>query len=264
MRSGVSFPSYAADPTYAMVTGTADASYPVSNLADLYNIRTVFKAGGTGAIAFTFIFPANRTIQMIGLLHHNAPAAATVRYRLFSDNNPDPVGNSAHQILDSGALTLQTNSLYPQCFPYRMSAATAVRSGRVDLSSNTVAWVVGGLELAGWWEWTDVQYSREFGLTPNDTVVAQPMGVDHAMSQFSPRTVKGSRALTDQAENLSTAMDFQLATKTSKPFVWAWDAADATTFARECFLVRNASLGPPVQNDYPSGSQTFEFVEHLR
>lgn len=264
MKSGVSYPSYAADPTYAMVTGTADASYPVANLTDLYNIRTVFKAGASGAIAFTFIFPANRTIQMIGLLHHNGPAAATVRYRLFSDNNPDPVGNPTHQILDSGALTLQTSALFPQCFPYRMSAATAVRSGRVDLSANALPWIIGAMELAGWWEWTDVSVPRELGLRNHDSVVAQPFGVDHAMSQFAPRSLVGTRDLTDQSENLTTALDFQLATKTSKPFLWVWDASDPATFARECFLARNAAINPPVQNAFPSGRQSVSLVEHLR
>lgn len=264
MKSGVSFPSYAADPAYAMITGTADASYPVANLSDLYNIRTVFKAGATGAIAFSFIFPANRTIQFLALLHHNGPAAATVRYRLFSDNNPDPVGNAAHQIADSGALTLQTSTLFPQCFPYKMTAALAVRSGRVDLSANSVAWVIGALELSGWWEWTDVAVSRQFGLKAQDAVAAVPFGVEHAMSQFNPRTVSGTREIVDQSENLTTALDFQLEKKTSKPFVWCWDVADSATYARECILVRNAQLVSPLQLDYPAGKQSFIFSEHLR
>jgi hypothetical protein len=264
MRSGVSYPSYAADPTYAMVTGTANASYPVANLADLYNIRTVFKTTTAGAIAFTFIFPANRTIQLLALLHHNAAAGATVRYRLFSDNNPDPVGNAAHMIHDSTAVALQTGSNFAQSQPYRLAAATAVRSGRVDLSAMSVPWSIGGLELAGFWEWADVAVPREFGIRSNDVIAQQPFGVDHAMSQFGPRTFRGTRELVDQSENLTTAIDFQLATKTSKPFVWVWDAADSATYARECALVRNQRLNPPQMLEYPSGRQSFDLVEHLR
>lgn len=265
MKSGVSYPSYAADATYSMVSGsTADASFPVQNLADLYNVRTVFKAGASGASAFTLVFSATRALQFLGLVHHNGPAAATVRYRLFSDTNPDPVGNSAHMVLDTGALTLQTSSLFSQTFPAKLAAATSARSLRVDLSSNPVAWIVGALELAGWWEWTDVAVARELGIASNDAVVQQPFNVDHTMSSFGPRTWAGVRNFADQSESASTFQDFQLATKTAKPFVFCWDISDSTTYARECFLARNNGLTPASMNDYPGSAQSFNFLEHVR
>lgn len=264
MRSGVSYPSYSADATYTMLIGAANASYPVANLADIYNIRTVFKASGAGAVGFTLLFPASRTIQLLTLLHHNSPANGTVRYRLFSDNNPDPVGNAAHMIHDSGLITLQTSTYFAQSQPYRLSAAMSVRSARVDLSGNPSPWSIGGLDLSGFWEWQDVAVPREFGIKSNDVTASQPFGVDHMMSQFGPRQIRGTRELVDQSENLTTALDFQLAVKTSKPFVWVWDAADSTTFARECILVRNARLNPPQMLDYPAGRQAFDFIEHLR
>ncbi len=220
MRSGVSYPSYAALPSYAMVSGSANASFPVSNLSDLYNLRTVFQATASGVVAFTFTFPSAQLIQFLGLLHHNGPPGSTVRWRLYSDV-------LTTQILDTGTLSLVTSSLFPQCFPYKMASALSVRSGRVDLSSNAVAWIIGAMELAGWWEWQDVGVGREIGFEANDTVVQQPFNVDHAMSSFSPRAWTATRALTDQSENLTTFQDFQLfATKTAKPFVFCWDIAD--------------------------------------
>lgn len=263
MRSGVSFPSYAANPTYAMITGAADALYPVANLADLYNIRAPFKASAAGVVAFSGVFTATKAVQFLALLHHNGAAADTIRVRLYSDAGMTSV------VYDSTAISLfptgsAPNSLYPQCFPLRLSAATNARAFRIDLSANALPWVIGGLEISGFWQWTDVAVPREIGFQNTDVIVAQPFGVDHAMSQYGPRTISGSRDVTDQSENLSTAMDFQLATKTNKPFVWCWDVDDATTYPREVVLVRNAKLNPTVQNEYPSGKQSFAFLEHLR
>lgn len=268
MKSGVSFPSYASLPAFAMVSGSADASYPVQNLSDLKRIRRIFKAGATGAVSFTFILPAAASIQFLGLMDHNGAAGSTVRYRLFSDNNPDPVGNAGAIVHDSTAVGIfptgsAPSTLWAQNRPYKITAAVTARSCRIDLSAHASKWEIGGLEIAGWWEWTDVAVPREFGVSPTDVVVDLGANIQETRSQWSPRTVIVQRSVVTQTENETTAQDFMLEKQLSKPFVWVWDYDDATTWPREVILVTNASMPRNPQNTYPAGSQSFAFLEHL-
>lgn len=260
MRSGVSFPSFAGDATYAMLANSAKTDFPVQNLSDLYNVRSIFESSAVAATAFSAVFSATRTIQLLTLVHTNAGALATVRYRLYSDAAMTAL------VYDTGVTPMfptgsAPSTVYPQNFPLLLPAPTACRAIRIDLSSQQ--WQIGAVELSGWWEWDDVAVSREIGIKTNDVVVQQPFGVDHVMSQFSPRTIKATRNMADQAENSTTALDFQLEKKTSRPFIWCWDIADPTTYPRECVLVRNSALTPPQQQAYPGGTQTFNFQEHL-
>lgn len=270
MRSGVSFPSYASQATWTFQSGhgSAAAGFPQSNLTDLFNIRSVLKTA-TSALGLQFNLPAARTIQFIGFLHHNGLASDTIQIRLWSDNNPDPVGNLAHRVYDSGSRSLfpggiDRRGVYPQSFPLVLPTPLSVQSGLINVSNNGNPWVVGAIEIAGWWEWSDVAVARSFGLKINDVVAPQPFGVDHAMSTFNPRIVSGTRDLTDQSENSTLAVDFQNDRKTSNPFVWVQDIDDTTTYQRETILVRNSRIIPPSMGAYPSGKQSFDFVEHLR
>lgn len=267
MKSGVSFPSYASLATLAVVTGTLNASYPLSNLSNLKNIRKVAKTSTTGVLAFTFVLPAAVSIQFLALVHHNAAGAETVRIRLFSDNNPDPVGNAGAIVHDSTAVAMfpsgaAASSDYPQNRPYRLSAAVTARSGRIDLSSHASNWQIGGLEIGGWWEFQDVQVPRSLGLQSNDAVVDQGGNIEDVTQMWSPRRV-GIQRLVLQSENETTMMDFQLEKKTSNPFMWVWDMDDPSTWPREAMLVTNYTLPGAPSGDHPSGRQSFDFIEHL-
>jgi hypothetical protein len=57
----------------------------VANLADLRQIRTVFKASASGAIAFKATLSANASVEFLALVHHNAVDGATYRFRTYSD-----------------------------------------------------------------------------------------------------------------------------------------------------------------------------------
>lgn len=268
MRSGVSFPSYQG-ATMAMATGAASADYPVSALASAQSIRSVFRASAPGAIAVTFIFSAAKMMEFLGILHHNAPAGATFRWRLFSDANPDPVGNAAHQVWDSGVIAFyppdaEVSSVYPAVRPYLLPSDRSVRSGRLDLSAHGAAWEIGALELAGWWGWEDVAVPREIGVKNSDVTSEQPNGGDHVMGKFAPRIFSGSRDSVEIQTERATALDFQRAKGTYQPFVWVWDYDDPETWAREVMVVRNSALTPLTQNDHPSGRIAFGFMEHLR
>lgn len=269
VRAGVSFPSYADKAAYAMVSGAADVDYPVANLGDFSSVRRLFKAAATGAVSFTAILPAAQLLRMIGLAHHNASAAETVRIRLFSDNNPDPTGNPGAIVHDSGAVAMfpagaAPSARYAQVRPYILNVPVTARSMRIDLSANAAPWQIGMLEIANWWEWSDVSVSREFGLDNQDVVYSQPLDVDHVTSVWSPRTIRGAREVIDQSEVHTTALDFINEKMMDRPFVWLWDYGDPATWVREAIVVVNADLPPPVANDYPSGSFTFSFGEFMR
>jgi len=269
MRSGVSFPSYGAPAVWAGVTGAWEADYPVTNLADLLSIRRVARATNGALRAFTFILPAAKPLKFIGMAHHNADKTSTMRIRLFSDNNPDPVGNAGAIVHDSAVMNVfptgaAPNLLNPQLRPYLLNEAVTARSGRIDLSANSNPWVIGGFELSGFWEWTDVAVPRAFGVASGDSVVEMANSVNHTMAGWSPRIVSGARASITQAEADTTALDFQLEKKTSNPFVWVWDAADPSTWDREAFLVTNNTLPVTTALAYPKAAFSFDFKEHLR
>jgi|SRR5882762_7166833 len=272
MRSGVSFPSYATLPTWTLQAthGTADADYPLANLTDLVNIREIFKTT-TGACWLQFNLAAAQVLQFLAIAHHNGDAGDTVRVQLWSDNNPDPVGNLANRVYDSGTISLFPGAsdqiaLYPQVFPLLFSTAgLSIQSGLVNLSGNAAgSWQIGAIELAGWYQMDGTSISRSFGLKANDQVSAQPFGTDHVQAQFNPRIIGLTREMTDQSENATTAVDFQLEKRTDYPFVWVNDIDDADTYQREAILVRNSKLTPPKMSAYPVGKLAFDFQEHLR
>lgn len=269
MRSGASFPSYASQAVWAQVTGAWSGSFPVANLADLRKIRSVAKATDAAARAFTMILPAVQSIQFLALVHHNGVAGTTVRLRLFSDNNPDPVGNAGAIVHDSGVVPMfpigsAPSSLYPQIRPYRLENAVNARSCRIDLSANLKPWVIGGVELGGFYEWTDVAVPRDFGIRDKSAKMELPDSVNHVMGVWSPRIFAGSREVVDVAEIETTALDFQLEKKTSYPFVYATDLDDTSTWPREVIFVHNNSLPPPTSLLHPSGRMSFDFEEWLR
>lgn len=263
MKSGVSFPTYTAEATFAVVSGAVHADYPIQNLGDTYRIRKVAKATGAGALSFTFVLSAARLVHLFTLLHHNGGVGDTARLRLYSD-----AGLTA-QVHDTGALPLfppgsSPSTLYPQNWPHKLPNDIFARAGRIDLSAHATGWVLGGFNISDWWEWTDITVPREFGVKPNDSGVDQPFASPHTTSVWSPRIISGNRSNVDQSEIETTAYDFFLEKKTHNPFVWIWDYDDVTTWAREVILVRNAALPPPKALSYPSGSFSFSFQEHLR
>ncbi len=251
MKSGVSFPSYGA--TFTLATGTPDTDFPVSNLANLKDVRRVFAA--SGAVEITFELDAAQSLEFVGLAHHNAGVSATYRIRLYSDN----LTTEVHDSTVSSFYPTPTNLEFAQSTPHRFDAVTAL-TGRINLSSQ--AWEIGGIEIGGFWLWEDVGVGREIGLKSNDAVSDQPENTQHVMRQFSPRVFKGSREVVDVTDSV-TMLDFQKEKGTSRPFFWVWDTADPTTWPRECALVRNASHVPFSKMMHPSGRMGFDFLEHL-
>jgi hypothetical protein len=268
VRPGVSHPSY--DGTsFALATGAAAGAYPVSNLASKLSLRTVFQQSGTGAIAITFALATLRQVQFLGVLHHNASQDATFRWRLFSAGAADPVTNAAHLVYDSGVLPffpegVTQDATYPAVTPHVAPEERALLTGRLDLAGNTAPWQIGALEFGGWWDWPAISVPRELGVDNADTVVQQVGGADHVMGQWASRTVKGTRADVDITAERATFMDFQMQKGLRTPFVWLWDYDDPTTWARECLVVRNATLPALIANRHPLADLSFDLIEHMR
>lgn len=274
MRTAVSINSVAALATFAMVAGSvANASYPVQNLADLQRIKRPFQANAVGATSFTFTLPAIKPVQFLALIRlAGAAAGNTVRIRLWSDNNPDPVGNAAHIVHDSTAISVipgggppyGLDDIWPMIFPYALPASVNAQSGRVDLSASAGTWQIGGLEISGLWAWTDSSFDRENSQANRDVITELPFNSDAPTQAWSPRTVKLARSLVDQSEARTTAMDFFGQTKMYQPFVYCWDVDDSATYPRECILMRNATINGPQMLDNPGAKLEFDFVEHMR
>lgn len=263
MRSGVSFPSYTNLMSLVQITGAWSASFPLANLADLKNIRALARASAAGPRAFNFNLSSPSQVQMVALIHHNGRPTSTVRLRLYSAAD---AGGTL--LFDSGVVLLwpagSAQGYFPGVRPIILDSPVAAASGSISLGGEGGEVIeLGGLEVAGFWEWKDVAVPRELGLNNRDVVIGKPMGYDEAMMQWSPRTMVGSREVVLQTENETTGVDFQREKKTSRPFVWLWDYADPTTWANEVMLVTNSSLPPGVAHSFPAGRQPFAFQEHI-
>lgn len=264
MRSGVSFPSFAAEATWSVSTGTWSSAFPVTNLSTLRDIRSVARAAGTGAIGAKFTLPAARAIQFVALVHHNLPPACTVRVQLYAGAAQDGT-----LLYDSTAVLVWPAGSAPGIFPgvvrpFLLDAPVAARSGIVTIGGEGGATTeIGAIEISGFWEWNDVAVPREVGLNNRDVVVTKPLGYEDAMMQWSPRTVSGSREMVLQTENETTTLDFFRENKTFKPFVWLWDFADPSTWANQAMLVVNSSLPSTNAYSFPAGRISFTFQEHI-
>lgn len=266
MESGVSFPSYASEAVWTVASGGFSSDFPIANLSDLKAIRRVAKAGG-GAQEIDFVLPAGRELEFIALVHHNGSATDTFRVRLFSDDDPDPVGNAGAIVYDSGAIAMfpagDNDAGWSLCAPHRFDAVTA-QSGRISLSTRSSgSWTIGGVEISGWWAWNDVEVDRGLGIVPRSVVTQQAAGVDHMTRVWAPRSWDGSRGIIDQAEVDTTLLDFQRATGFEEPFIFAWDVEDSSTWVRECFLATNERLGLGQVLFDGVGAFDFAFLEHL-
>ncbi len=258
-RTLISFPGYAADATFAMITGTADPDFPVTKLADLKRIRQVFKAAGAADIAFKATFSADREIQFVALLHHNAINGATYRVRCYSDTSLSTL------VDDSGTLafSISSNAQFRAVTPYALPSAITVRAVRIDLSDMGLAWQIGGMEVAGMLAYEAVS-RREIGVDAADDVTPHVEGVNHAQRLFSPRLLMTGRSNIVHQEHGWDAMDLAKNLGRSEPFVFVRAYEDATTWERENVLVRLRSMPRIIRGSGDLASFELPLTEHLR
>lgn len=257
--TGVSYPSYSLTATAAMITGSAHADYPVTNLTDLARVSKPFKASASGAIAFSLVLAADQLVRFVALVRHNGIDAGTYRIRLYSDAGMTALVN------DSGTLSFSLSAArqFLVVTPYLLAAALTVRAVRIDLSDPGVAWSIGAVEVSGFWDLSTAS-ARSLGLKAQDTAINVGDGASHGTRQFSPRIVTLGLEGIDWTTDGVTAFDFNLEKGLDLPFVYVRDYDTATTWPREAILVRNASL-LPVNKDFGTyGSLGLNLIEHIR
>jgi hypothetical protein len=258
MIVGASYPVHGADATFAMVSGAAHADYPVTNLSDAGEILRPLQASAAGAIAFSCVLAADQEIELLTLAHHNAEDGETYRFRSYSD-----AGMTA-LVDDSTALAFDVDATadFPQVTPYRLPSAMTVRAIRVDLSAQTAAWQIGAFIPSGFWDLSEHD-ARALGLMPKDGRLDVGDGVTHGTRQFSPRMITLGNSLIDWTTEGRTFHDFQRDVKCAEPFVFVRDYGDATTWPRECVLVRNRTLPALSKGAWIFGGMALDMVEHL-
>jgi hypothetical protein len=246
MRSGVAYPNYTG--SFSLSGATADSDFPVSNLGDLESTRDTAKFSGPGEI--TVSLGSAKSVGLISLVQHNASEGATWQVVLK---------NGGTTVADSGVVDLPTSEIFPQTTPYCPAAAVTATTAIITLSDQD--WIIGGVQAAGFWSFTDVAVPREIGVVANDTIV-EHLGADHTTKLFSPRSFSGTREAVDFTTEQNTALDF-LKHYEGRPFTWVWDADDPTTWANECFLARQPQPEPFGKLMRPQGRVSFRLVEHL-
>lgn len=262
MRSGIGYPSFARTLVWQESGGAGTlADFPVTNLSSLDEPRRVTRASAAGDTAFLAAFGGAQTVDFIAIIHHNLPAAATVRIVLYGTPaiSGDYVYDVTAPVWPVGIPTAE----YPAVRPVILPAPVVAYGIYIQFANmgDAVA-EVGGIEIGRLWEW-NVEVPRGIGVDSRSSVT-ESAGVQHVTKQWAPRTVTGERELIAQSEVDTKFMDFQMDTGLSKAFVWCWDVDDPATWARQAVLVTNSSLPPGTVPDWNVGRMGFAFREHLR
>jgi hypothetical protein len=258
-RSLLSYPSYVDTATFAMISGTADATYPVSNLAVMKKPRQVFKSSGSGAISFKATLAADQSIQFLALIHHNATNGATYRFRCYSDTSLTTL------VDDSGTLTFSISAAaqFKAVLPYALPSAQTTRTVRVDLSDIGVPWQIGAMETAGLIAWEGVA-RREIGLASNDELEVQVDGAAFGTRMFAPRVITSGRELVTYSAEGFTLLDVARSKGRDAPFLWVRSYEDPNSWEREAALVRFMAMPTVVRKSGTLVGFDLKLVEHLR
>lgn len=260
--SGVSDPNVAA-PTVTLLTGSADANYPVGNLSDLLvpsKVARITPAGG--AIAFKVVMAADHAAQIAALVNHTLPAGASVRVRFYADSGLSALVSGG----DLGPTTIPDPvEGYPQTFPAVMDAAQTVRAVRVDIASAGADPIdLGGCEVAQWWELGGLTNSADVGFEDGGDDLALMGGGAWGRQEYHPNTYSGEVAYMDSAQSLTTGLSFLKNKALARPFVFVEDYADPATWPRTCYLASNADLPPFVAQLYDRDQVQIRVREHVR
>lgn len=263
MIGGIGFPS--ALDVVASVTSAqaADANYPLANLVDLVNIRRLWRAAASGAVTIDITFSAARSVRLVSLIQHNAPAGATLTASLWTSLPINPSTNPGGLAATQAVTVPASIAGYLQTTPILFPAAVNAVGVRLVLSATAVAWEAGGIDASGWWEWPDIMVPEERGFAPTSLITVQPGGVEDRTRQWAPRIQSGTRAVLTSDEIQTTAIDFQRMMGRSRPFVFVRDIANTARWPRETFLAKNDDTPTARIDDSETGPFSYRLREHL-
>lgn len=258
VRALISAPMHGEVATITLTSGTADADFPVSNLANPREPRRLFKASASGAISLLAVLPATQQVEFVCLTDHNAINAATYRIRSWSDA-------AATALLDDSgtlAFSIGANTQFRKNTPYALPAAVGARAVTVDLSDIGTAWKIGALVISGAL-WFDAVSKREVGVVGGDEVAQRAGPAQHATRLFSPRVVTLGRDNRTYSGEGFAVLDMMRDRGTADPFVVALAYDEPASWERGVALVRFRTPSPVrrVENDLVS--YELPMIEHL-
>lgn len=257
MRSAVSSIGVVSSATLAVITGTADTDYPITNLSDLTQPNLPCRiVPSTGAVAFSAVFAANQAVQMVALVNHTLPAGATVRARFYSDAAMTTV------LQDVSATAIPTPlSDYRQTYPVALAAGlTTVKAVRIDIASAGSSIDIGAFEIAGLWA-ISLLAGAEFGFADDGQDTQLAGGASVSADPWRPRTMSGQLSLSFGSAT-DTAMDDGKRKGLSVPFVFVEDLDDVT--ARNVWLATHEDLSPLAARLYGHDTYPLRLREHAR
>jgi hypothetical protein len=262
--AGVSIDSRSKAAVWAGPVGAWAAGYPVANLGDLprpSQVARVTPAGG--AAAFTAVLSDYWTVQIVALIHHNADTEASMRIRLYFDEDMTILR------ADSGVIKVWPVGSAPDpdflsLRPYIFDAAVVCRAVRVDFEDLSGPLDIGACEIARFWDWGGVSDGVEIGFDARTPTQRFAGGASQGVDQFMPRTYNGQLDYVALKEASSSGIDFQKLKGTTYPFVVVDNYEDEAAWAHGCFFARNLDLPPMVGVLYRHDTFQFRFSEYVR
>lgn len=261
MKTGVIFPSYASDMTY--FGGGWSAEFPQQNLSDLVQPSKVARSLSVDHLTAAANFSTTRTVRAIAVIGHNLPATATAYFSFYSgpDFTGSYVGGTAAMPITGGQPIVPG---YRKIFPYILPAPVACRSIYFVFAGATEALEIEAIEVGDFWEWPGISPGRSLGVSADADEIQLVGGAAYRPDKATPREIAGQIDLIAMAKTSTTGLDFQKGVDLQRPFVWAEDFDDATTWARKCLLARNVDLPGMTGALYRHDRFPIRMVEHMR
>jgi hypothetical protein len=260
MKTGVIFPSYL--PGAVSNNPGWLASYPSSNALDLVRPSCVARANDAGVRYLSIDLAAPSSIAALALIGHNATPGYDFAYEIYS--GPGLTGGVAYAgglaFWPAGGPVPGLRSIRPHILP----APVVGRSIIFAFPNIGGQFELEGVEVGGFWEWPGISYGREMGVAAEGEEISLVGGASFYPEDGAPRTVTGQVDLMAMAKTSTTGLDFQKGVDIQRPFVWAEDFDDATSWPRKCLLVRNLDLPPMVGALYRHDRFPIRMIEHLR
>lgn len=263
MKTGVIHPSIMDQATFAADVGGWDASYGMQNMADLVRPSKIARATGDGIHNFIVDFPTEQSVRAIAIIGHNAALTSTLQVSVHHD-----AGASGNVVWDSGSVPFYPSGVkvsgYRHIRPFILPANASGQSVYIRMSANDVPYEIQAVEIGDFWEWPGISYGRELGVLQDGSEIPLLGGASYRSESPRPRRVAGLIDYMKMAETTTTGLDFQKRVDIQKPFVWAEDYDDSSTWPRKCLLVRNQELPPMAGALYRHDRFPIQLVEHLR
>lgn len=259
MRTGVVFPSYASETVWAETITGWTANFPLQNVSDLVRPSKIARAAAAGDHNISGTFPANRLVQAVCMIGHNVTAGSTFALALWS--GPGATGTA---LATSPTLTWNAAGGYRAIYPFVFSQAYNARSVQIYINDTSAALEIAAIEVGGFWEWPGIGYGRELGVSSDEDEIQLVGGASYRPDRATPRQINGQVDLMAMARTSTTGLDFQKGVDLQRPFVWAEDFDDPTTWARKCLLARNLALPGMTGALYRHDRFPIQMIEHMR